>query len=563
MKIINLISNRQQYLAITTIIISALLSVSLQAQTTVKQIPQKENKQPRLVVGIIIDQMRYDYLAKYYNKFSDNGFKKLLQQGFNCKNTNYNYAPTYTGPGHASVYTGTVPSFHGVIANDWFVRETGKTIYVTDDPSVQTVGSTSGKAGKMSPRNMLSSTIGDELRLYSNMKSKVVSVALKDRAAILPGGHLSNGSYWFDSGSGNFITSTFYMKELPQWVSIFNSQRLADKYLSQPWNTLLPIGQYTESANDDSPYEGLYKGETKPVFPHNLPAMYSKTDYEVLRSTPFGNTITKDLALAALKGENLGKGDYTDFLAISFSATDYIGHKMGPQSVEVEDTYLRLDRDLAEIIAYLEKNYGKDNFLLFLTADHAVAYVPAELMDLKMNAGYFSYKAFSDSLKQYLNKTYNDTNLVSSIINDQIYLNHTLLKQKNITLKSIEDDIVSFTLPFKGVANAYTSYQLNGETLRNKSAELMQNGFYIKRSGDVAILLEPQWLDDYSHTGTSHGATYSYDTHVPLLWYGWDIKPGFTSAPVDIIDIAPTIASFLNIMSPNACTGKPVIGITK
>lgn len=543
---------------LTTIIITGLFSISLHAQTDVKVIPQKENMQPRLVVGIVIDQMRYDYLAKYYNKFSQNGFKKLLTQGFNCKNTNYNYAPTFTGPGHASIYTGTTQSFHGIISNDWFVRDSGKVVYVTDDPTVQTVGSASTKAGKMSPHNMLASTIGDELRLYSNLKSKVISVSLKDRAAILPGGHLSNGSYWFDSGSGNFITSTFYKKELPQWVTDFNAQHLADKYLSQPWNTLLPIEQYTESADDDNPYEGLYQGETKPVFPHNLPAMFSKTDYAVLLSTPFGNTIVKDIALAALKGEKLGKNDYTDFLAISFSSTDYIGHKMGPQSIELEDTYLRLDRDLAEIIIYLEKNYGKDNFLLFLTADHAVAYVPEELMNLKMNAGYFSYKIFSDSLKKYLYREYNDSSLVSCIINDQIYLNRPLIKRKNINLKNLQDDIVSFSLTFNGVANAYTSYQLNGETLKNKSAGLMQNGFYIKRSGDIALLLEPAWLDDYSHTGTSHGTTYSYDTHVPLLWYGWNIKPGNTSKPVDITDIAATIASFLNIMPPSACIGKPI-----
>jgi predicted AlkP superfamily pyrophosphatase or phosphodiesterase len=452
----------------------------------------------------------------------------------------------------------TPPAFHGIIGNDWFARDSGRVVYVTDDPTVQTIRSASIKAGKMSPHNMLASTIGDELRLYSNLKSKVIYVSLKDRAAILPGGHLSNGSYWYDSGSGNFITSSFYKKELPQWVTEFNAKHLSDKYLSQPWNTLLPIEQYTESASDDNPYEGLYEGETKPVFPHNLPAMFSNTNYEVLLSTPFGNAIVKDVALAALKGEKLGENNSTDFLAISFSSTDYIGHKMGPQSIELEDTYLRLDRDLAEKINYLEKNLGKDNFLLFLTADHAVAYVPQELMDLKMSAGYFSYKIFSGSLKKFLYNEYNDSSLVSCIINDQIYLNRPLIRRKNINLKNLQDDIVSFSLTFNGVANAYTSYQLNGEALRNRSAELMQNGFYLKRSGDIALLLEPAWLGDYSHTGTSHGTTYSYDTHVPLLWYGWNIKPGSTAKSVDITDIAPTIASFLNIMSPNACIGKPI-----
>ena len=537
-----------------------LIAPLIQAQNNAQS---KTLKHPKLIVGIVIDQMRYDYLAKYDNKFSENGFKKLLNQGFNCKNTNYNYAPTYTGPGHASIYTGTTPSFHGIIGNNWFVRDSLKTVYVTDDLSVQTVGSSSVKAGKMSPRNMLSSTIGDEMRLFSNMKSRVIAVSLKDRSSVLPGGFLSNGSYWFDSESGNFITSTYYTKDLPKWVVDFNALHLADKYLSQPWKTLLPIEQYTESAVDDNPYEGLYKGESKPVFPHNIQTMFSKTDYEVLRSTPFGNTIVKDIALEALKSENLGKGEFTDLLAISFSSTDYVGHKMGPQSIELEDTYLRLDRDIAEIVAALEKSFGKDGFLLFLTADHAAAYVPQQLIDNKMNAGYFSSKTFSGSLKTYLNKTYSDTNLVSCIINNQVYLNHDQIKHKNLNLQNIENDIISFALTFKGVANAYTSDQLNGEALKNKSAQLMQNGFYIRRSGDVALMLEPQWLDDYSHTGTSHGTTYSYDTHVPLLWYGWNIRTGYTSEPVDIIDIAPTIASFLNIMAPNACTGKPIVNITR
>ena len=547
----------------SAIILFTLLSFSLQAQTPQNPKTANEPSRPKLVVGIVIDQMRYDYISKYYNKFSENGFKKLIKQGFNCKNTNYNYSPTYTGPGHASIYTGTTPAFNGIVGNEWFVRNTNRLTYVTDDPAVRTVGDGSEKGGKMSPRNLLASTIGDEMRLYSNLKSKVISIALKDRAAILPGGHLSTGSYWFDSGSGNFISSTFFMKELPQWVNDFNAQHLAGKYLSKPWNTLLPIGQYTESANDDNPYEGLYPGETKPVFPHNLPAMYSKTDYGIIRSTPFGNSITKDMALAALKGGNLGKGDFTDLLAISFSATDYVGHKMGPQSVEIEDTYLRLDRDIAEILNYLDKNYGKNNVLLFLTADHAAAYVPAQLIDNQMNAGYFEGKAFLNFLKEYLNKRYGDSTLVSFAINNEIYLNHAVIGQKNLQLKEVEEDIASFAVTYNGIANAYTGYQLNGEVLKSKPATLIQNGFNIKRSGDVALMLEPAWLEESIPTGTTHGSTYTYDTQVPLLWYGWKIQSGYTSEAVDITDIAATIASLLNIMPPNACIGKPIVKITK
>jgi len=547
----------------SAIILFSLLSFSLHAQTPQNSKTSNEPGRPKLVVGIVIDQMRFDYISKYYSKFSENGFKKLIKQGFNCKNTNYNYSPTYTGPGHASIYTGTTPAFHGIVGNDWFVRSTNRLTYVTDDPTVRTVGDGTEKAGKMSPRNLLASTIGDELRLYSNLKSKVISIALKDRAAILPGGHLSTGSYWFDSGSGNFITSTFFMKELPRWVNDFNAQKLAGKYLSQPWNTLLPIGQYTESAPDNNPYEGLYPGETKPVFPHNLPAMYTKNDYGIIRSTPFGNSITKDIALAALKGENLGKGDYTDLLAISFSATDYVGHKMGPQSVEIEDTYLRLDRDIAEILTYLDKNYGKDNVLLFLTADHAAAYVSAQLTDNQMNAGYFDSKTFLNFLKGYLNKKYGDSTLVSFAINNEIYLNHGVIGQKNLALKEVEEEIASFSVTYNGIANVYTGYQLNGEVLKSKSATLIQNGFNIRRSGDVAIMFEPAWLEEAIPTGTTHGSTYTYDTQVPLLWYGWKIQSGYSSEAVDITDIAPTIASMLSIMPPNACIGKPIVKITK
>lgn len=540
---------------VLTLIVSIFISFSIFGQT--------ENSKPKVVVGIVIDQMRYDYLARFYNKFSDNGFKKLMSEGYNCKNANFNYAPTYTGPGHASLYTGTTPMFHGIVANNWYVRESGHKTYCTYDSTVATVGSSTKKVGQMSPKNLISSTIGDELRLFSNMKSRVFSVSLKDRAAILPGGHLSNGSYWFDSKTGNFVTSTYYTIELPKWVEEFNAQHLAEKYLSKPWNTLLPIEQYTESATDDNPYEGLLKGETKAIFPHNLPAMYSKEDYDVIKSTPFGNSIIKDLALATIKGENIGQNGYTDFLAISFSATDYIGHKMGPQSIELEDTYLRIDRDIAELVSALEKEYGKDGFLLFLTADHAAAYVPQLEMDLKMNAGYFSYKKYEESLNTFIKAKYNSDGLISKIMNNQIYLNHKLIHDKDIDTEELQDEIISFTLKFDGVANVYTSKQLNGPALNNSAAVLIQNGFYIKRSGDIAILLEPQWLDDHSLTGTSHGSTYSYDTHVPLLWYGWNIKPGYTNNNIDITDIAATISALLNIMPPNASIGKPIINITK
>jgi predicted AlkP superfamily pyrophosphatase or phosphodiesterase len=525
-----------------------------------RSMSQNPNLQrPKLVVGIIIDQMRYDYLYRFYSKYSNGGFKKLMNGGFNCRNTNYNYAPTYTGPGHASVYSGTTPSQHGIIGNEWYVRQTGKTIYVTDDSTVSTVGSSNSAVGKMSPANMLATTVTDELRLSTNKKSKVIGIALKDRAAILPAGHLANAAYWFDSKTGNFVSSTFYMNDLPQWMKNYNDKHLTQKYLSQKWNTLLPINQYTESSADDNPYEGKYPGENKPVFPHDLSKMWKPNDFDIIRSTPFGNTLTKDAAISAIEGEKLGKGTATDFIAISFSSTDYIGHKMGPQSVEVEDTYLRLDRDLAELLSYLEKNYGKDGFLLFLTADHGAAYVPAQLKDDHIPAGYFLRARMLDSLKTFLNNSYGSGNWITSYINQQVYLDHDLIYQKNISLKEIREKTAEYILKFEGVANTYTASQLNASTFKELPESYLQNGFNEQRSGDVSVLLRPGWIEFYGGTtGTTHGTPYSYDTHVPLLWYGWHIRSGSSAAPVTITDIAPTLADLLRISQPDEATGKPI-----
>ena len=550
----------------STLFPALLVMVSLQLNSREACAQEKTPEQPKLVVGIVVDQMRYDYLTRFYNKFSDGGFKRLISEGYNCKNTNFNYVPTYTAPGHTSIYTGTTPLYHGIVGNDWYDREKGKQIYVTDDETVHTVGSDSKAVGEMSPRVNYATTIGDELRLATNMNSKVISISLKDRASILPGGHLSNGSFWFDGATGKFITSSYYMDRLPQWVEEFNSKGLTEKYLSKPWTTLLPIGKYIESAADDNAYEGLLKGENKPVFPHNLPEMCSPGNYGIIKEVPMGNDITKDMAIAALEHAGLGKGKYTDLLAVSFSSTDYVGHRYGPRSVELEDTYLRLDKDLEELFNALDKNIGKGNYTLFLTADHAVTYIPEELKDLNVDAGYFNTNTFTDTLKADLQEKFGSANLVSYFINNQIYLNHEEIDAQKLNIEEIEKETVKVALAFKGVANAYTANQLDGPTLQSYVGQLLQNGFYRKRCGDVAILLEPQWLDsgsDGPHTGTSHGSAYAYDTHVPLLWYGWHVKAGQTAAPIKITAIAPTVAALLNINAPSACTGTPILPVTE
>ncbi len=517
------------------------------------------NAHPKLIVGIVVDQMRYDYLYRFMDKFGNNGFRRLMDEGFNCRNTNYNYTPTYTGPGHASIYTGTTPSAHGIIANDWYDRTKSHSLYCTEDNTVTTVGA-SGKAGQMSPRNMLANTVTDEVHIASMLKSKVIGIALKDRGAILPAGHTANAAYWYD-GSGVWISSTFYMNTLPDWVTKFNEKKLAEKYLSQDWNTLLPIGQYSESSPDNNAYETPAKGETAPVFPHHLSASNGN---DMIRGTPFGNSLTKDFAIETIRQEQMGKGFYTDFLTVSFSSTDYVGHAYGPHSVELEDTYLRLDKDLAELLKFLDTELGKDNVLLFLTADHAVVDVPRLLTDLKIPAGCYDANFALDSLNKYLTKTYRDSNLLQDYSNQMIYLDKKELSKQKLDENKMEGDIAEFMLRFKGVASTVTANAFkNGNFAAEDMRGLVQNGYQPKRSGDVMIILQPGWIDSETQTGTTHGTGYSYDTHVPLLWYGWNIKPGSTTESIRPIDIAPTISMMLNIPFPDACSGRVIRSLTE
>lgn len=522
---------------------------------------QSQTQKPKLVVGIVVDQMRYDYIYRYWNKFGTDGFKRLLNEGFFCKNTNYNYVPTYTAPGHASIYTGTTPAVHGIISNTWYNKITGKEQYCVWDNNVTGVGTTAPE-GKQSPVNMLTTTITDELRISSNMKSKVIGIALKDRSAILPAGHTANAAYWYDGSVGSFITSSYYMKELPNWVQEFNKKESAKKYLSQVWNTILPIDQYTESLPDDNKYEFIAKGETKPVFPHNLPElMQANGGLNMIRSTPFGNSFTKDFAIETIKNENLGKTDATDFLAISFSSPDYIGHAYGPNSVEQEDDFLRLDKDLAELLKFLDTQVGKNNVLVFLTADHAAPEVPSYLKDLKVPAGYVNEGETKALLKKYLNEVYGDT-LVLSFSNQQVFLNRKVIEDKKLVLQQVQDNAAAFLRNMANVSEVITATALNNAQFTEGSRHLMQMGFNAKRSGDVLVNYLPAYID-YSPTGTTHGSPYSYDTHVPLIFYGWNIKQGSSSEQVNITDIAATLAMMLNIQFPNGCTGKPISVLVK
>jgi predicted AlkP superfamily pyrophosphatase or phosphodiesterase len=511
---------------------------------------------PKLVVGIVVDQMRYDYLYRYYNKYKEGGFKRLLNDGFNCRNNHYHYALTVTAAGHSAVYTGSIPAINGIVGNDWFDPIQGKGVYCAEDNTVETVGSTNVSAGKMSPRNLLTSTITDQLQIGTNFRSKTIGIAIKDRGAILPAGHTATGAYWFDSRTGNWITSTYYTKELPKWAQDVNDKKLATEYMKRGWNTLLPIEQYVESTADNKPYESKLPGAATPTFPYDLAGL-SGDAFGIVATTPWGNTITKDMAIAAIKGENMGKGSETDFLAVSFSSPDYVGHAFGPNSIEVEDTYLRLDREFAELFSFLDSWTGKGNYTVFLTADHGVMDVPAFWEEHHLPAGVLDTGLLQAKINESLTDVFGKGDYIRANENYQLYLNRATLKQKKIDVEDVYEVVREAILPIDGVADVINLKDLGKTHLNSYQTELYKNGVNAKRSGDIQIVTQPGWFSGRT-TGTTHGSPYNYDTHVPLLFYGWGVPKGETLRRTTIADIAPTMAALLHLLPPSGNVGNPI-----
>lgn len=535
----------------------ALISVSgipaFSQNTTKKTAPLAR---PKMVVGIVVDQMRYDYLYRFYDKYGEGGLKRLMNEGFNCRNNHYPYALTVTAAGHSAVYTGSVPAINGIVGNEWFDPIAGQSVYCAEDSTVSTVGSTNASAGKMSPRNLLTSTITDQLQIGTNFRSKTVGVAIKDRGAILPAGHAATGAYWFDSKTGNWITSTFYTTELPKWAQDLNDKKLPAAYMKEGWKTLLPLDQYVESTPDDRPYENKLAGNKTSAFPYDL-AGRAGDIFGVIASTPFGNTITKDMAIAAIRGENMGKGQQTDFLAVSFSSPDYVGHAFGPNSIEIEDIYLRLDREFAEFFTFLDSWTGKGNYTVFLTADHGVMDVPAFWTEHRLPAGLLDSGVMKTKMTEALEGSFGKGDYIRANDNYQLYLNKATLKTKKIEVENVYEVVREALLPIPGIADVINLKDLGESHLNSFQLELYKNGTNAKRSGDIQIVLQPGWFAGRS-TGTTHGSPYNYDTHVPLLFYGWGIPKGETLRRTSIADIAPTVAALLHILAPSGTVGNPI-----
>lgn len=514
---------------------------------------------PKLVVGIVVDQMRWDYLYRYYDRYQNGGFKRMLTEGFSCENTFIDYVPTVTAIGHSSVYTGSVPAIHGIAGNDFIINATGKTMYCTEDSTATTVGSSS-KAGKMSPRNLLASTIGDELRLATNFRSKVIGIALKDRGAILPAGHSANAAYWFDGG-GKWITSSYYMKDLPKWVIDFNNQKLPEKYLKQDWNTLYDIKTYVQSTNDDTKYEGLFEGQTAPVFPIKTSQMFTK-DFNIIRSTPYGNTMTLDLAKAAIENEKLGQGNVTDLLAVSLSATDYVGHKFGVNAIETEDTYLRLDKDLGDFFNYLDTKVGKGNYTVFLTADHGAAHNIDFSKDNKLNSSKWSGSKIQREMNKALEDRFKVKDIVLSLMNAQVHFNYKVIRDNNLDEEVIRKICMAYLRTQTEIAFAVDLNNIGNAAVPEEIKRRIINGNNTHRSGGIQLILNPAVFSAGS-SGTSHGAWNPYDSHIPLVWMGWGINTGRLNHQTNMTDIAATVAALLHIQMPNGTIGKPIIEVLK
>lgn len=520
-------------------------------------IGQVKAERPRLVVGIMVDQMRWDYLYKYANRYGNDGFRRMLREGFTCENTYIPYAQTVTACGHASVYTGSVPSINGIMGNDWWDKQQGRLVYCVEDESVKVLEG-GPKAEPMSPRNLSVTTMCDELRIATNFKAKVIGIAIKDRGGILPAGHSANAAYWYDGANGNWVSSTYYMDDLPSWVKGFNSRKVTDSLLKLNWNTLYPINTYKMSDPDDKEYEGKNH-----VFPHITSDQVGK-NYGALAGTPHGNTLTLQFAKEALLAEQMGEDGVTDFLAVSLSSPDYIGHAYGPNSIEVEDNYLRLDRELGEFFRFLDKKFGGE-YTVFLTADHAVAHAQGFSRERKLPGGAFVPNT-SNAYKNILERV-NDLkgakskftiqNLIENFSNYQIYLNRKAIDSAKLNVEEVKQIIIQELNKEPGIHYAYDNEKIMEAQLPSEVKEKFMNGLHPKLGGDIQVILKSGYYP-WEGTGATHGAWYPYDSHIPFVLMGWGIKQGVLYRNVNMSDIAPTICSLLRIQMPSGNVGNAV-----
>ncbi len=534
------------HLVLSFLLIIAPLSLS--AQTKKPAAPKI-----KLVLGIVIDQFRYDYLTRFADQFGEGGFKRLLTSGAVFSNAHYPYTPTVTACGHAAFMSGSAPNENGIIANEWWDRETGKKITSVSDPNTKLLG---GKeATGSSPHRMLSSTIGDQLKMMTNNQAKVIGISLKDRAAILPAGKKPNGAYWYDDSTGKIVSSTYYFPDLPAWVKKFNQDNCADKYFGKTWEKLLPEAAYARSLPDDSPFEKWAYGKT---FPHLITGGEDKPGskfFKQFEATPFANEMLANLAKAAIEHEQLGADDVPDVLTISFSANDILGHAVGPNSPEVQDMTIRTDRILAEVFAYIDKKIGLQNTIIAFTADHGVAPVPEHAQTFGLG-GRAETKEITDAISNALTQRFGEEKWIAAFTYGNVYLDYAALERRKASLSEAQLIVSAAAKKVRGVAESFTRTEiLTGQLPRTRLADSVALGFQAERNGDVVIVPKPFWLFG-ELSATSHGTPYSYDTHVPVIFYGAGIQAGIFTTLSSPLDIAPTLSAVLKLEQPSNSVGQ-------
>ena len=536
------------------VLISLVFSIFSSCNLTPKASGSDLDK-PKLVVSIVVDQMRFDNLDKYKESYSNNGFNRLIREGFNLKNNHFNYVPTVTGPGHSSISTGSTPKTHGIVGNNWFNKKTQKDVYCTTDLNYENLGGNAYSA-KMSPNNLLVNTLGDLNRIENDMNSKTISIAIKDRGSILMGGRKANAAYWFyGKDKGEWVSSKYYMEELPEWVDNFNNSDIVSTYIGE-WNTLYDINSYKESRSDDNNFEKSFKGDPSVTFPYDLNKLKHLNDgYDMLKETPFGNNLTTDFAIEAISNEKLGKDQFTDVLTISYSSTDYIGHNFGVDAKETQDAYLRLDLEIERLLYFLDSYVGENEYTLFLTADHGASKIPAYLNSIGIKSQNIEEGTVKNILKDVLFKSYGSNQLISKVMNSQIYLNNEIINSLNLSFNSIEKTIINTLNQLEYIDKVYTSEDIINGNFHSGYDLLIQNGYNVLRSGDIIFKLKENVIS-YGNKGTTHGSGYVYDTHVPLIFFGKKIVQGESNVKTKITDIAPTIAKLLGLKKMSDSTGE-------
>jgi len=546
------------------------------AQRRTAEVP---SKRPRLVLLIVVDQFRYDYLERFGDLFGPNGFRRLIRDGASWTQANYDHVPTYTAPGHGTMMTGAYPAESGIVGNEWIDRPSGKRITSVSDDSVKLLGGDPNEPAA-SPRRLMSSTVGDELRLFTNDRAKVIGISVKDRSSILPAGRHANAAYWFSTVSGTMVSSTYYFNALPPWVTAFNNTKPADKYFGAKWERLISEGEYLRRAGPDSPaWEtvGSTSGDTN-AFPHTITGGATapgRTFYTALDYSPFSNDLLVSFAQQAIVNEQLGQDDDTDVLTVSFSANDYVGHRYGPYSQEAMDVTLRVDRQIATLLDFVQARVGLNNTLVTFTADHGVAPIPEHAATLGLGGARIQTPAVIAAIKNAISARYNAQGkspdptadyllkynyfgtVTEAFLNGNIYFNYDALKRDGVNLDEISQVVASAALSVPGVARSFTRAQLlkGATSITDPIERRVVHGFYPTRSGDVVIIAEPyKYLGD-TITAT-HGSAYSYDTHVPMIIMGTGVTPGRYLEPSSPADIAPTLSAVLRITPPSSSTGR-------